>query len=198
MNPSSKQLFDRLRPAIALFADVWGVPVPMATAWCQDGASVMADKLVYQTTPYRFKKSTLIVLKKPLTLTTLMHLKRHALPQSFFGRRELDGWHTRHPNAPVERTLCLLGLMLLSLVRYQGVLCVGQPMILSDKKTLPLKTKKLNDTQKAWVFVAVFLTILGLVIWQSLPEPPPKPVPPPKIHQKIPDVAIVRIDENRD
>lgn len=198
MSQSPEQLFDRLHPAIALFADVWGVSVPMATALCQDGVSVMVDRLVCQTAPYRLKQSTLALLKKPLTPSTFGRLRQYALPQAFFGRRALDGWHARHPDAPVEQTLCFVGFVVLLLLHHQGVLCVGQPMIVSTQPLIKKPKLTLTDNQKAWGCVAVFLAGLGLVIWQSLPEPPPKPITPPKTHQKIPDVAIVRIDDNQD
>lgn len=201
MNQSPEQLFDRIRPIIALFADVWGVSVPVAYGLCYDSVVMMGKKpeMTLGVSQKRHLTSTSHkILNQPLTLATLSQLQSQALAVGFFGKAELDHWHAKHAKHPAKDTLCLVGLVLLWASAYPSLrLQIGTPAIFPPKKTNPLMGIKPNQEQKPWLFVAVFLVGLGAMIWLSLPKPPPPSDPAKHLpkNQKIPDVAIVRIDD---
>lgn len=195
MLPSSEQLVKTILPCVKLFADAWGVSVPVAHDMCQQGASLVVDKLFVYHKPYRFHRNVSKILKNPINRESLALLKQYAVPLDFFDKQELTDWQETYPTHRPKDTLCLLGLILLWNAKHNlPIWQIGLPV--SSNKPRHLAFEQLSHEQKAWACVAVFLAVLAIMIWQSLPEPPPKPIAPPKIHQKIPDVAIIRIDDD--
>lgn len=202
MTPSFTALFDTIRPCVALFADAWKVSLPMAHALCQNSTKIMAEKL--SQSPYRtyaFHPNAIKLLSTPLNLSTLPQLAKYALPLEFFTQSELDAWHACHPKHHPKHTLCLVAVLMLS-VYHKGTtpLNIGTAPI-NITPTAPDRKTSLSYEQKVWLGVFVFLGVLGLWIFQTIsqtPPPPSNPKPKTEQHQKIPDVAIIRIDENKD
>lgn len=198
---SSAHLFTKIHACIGLFARLWRVPMPSAYAMCYDGAMMIADKLDGFHAPYRFSPNLQTLLQKPLTIRTLIGLGGYALPSNFFGQEELAYWQKTYPNQPPKNTLCVVGLLLLW-VAYHDVppLAIGRAVLptypYTSKRSFLEQFDTLSYEKKAWLFVGVFLGVLGLVIWHTRPETLPQD-DKPKAQKPIYDVAIIRIDDEK-
>lgn len=182
----STQLFQRLHPCVALFADLWRVSLPVARTLCLDISRRMADRLTYRSPP-KMAFAVHSILKKPLGFNTLPRLQKYALPLAFFSDAELADWQACHPNHPPKQTLCLVGALLAWSCRYRLQFVLGKPTV------MPYGRQILHHWQvdKVWLAVVAFVVGLCLLIYQHLSsQSVSQPKAPPS---KIPDVAIVRV-----